>query len=177
MTLPSTRHYAGIGSRETPAEVLQEMQRLGANLARKGFVLRSGAAPGADSAFERGCDSAGGDKQIFLPWPGFADRPIEPGRVFAGVGPNALALAELHHPNWTACSRAARNLHARNGYQVLGRKLDDPVAFVICWTKDGKGGGGTGQALRIATANHIPIIDLGGAHGIEQIRDIPLFRA
>ena len=38
------------------------------------MVLRSGAAQGADSAFERGCGSVGGDKRIDLPKAGFRGR-------------------------------------------------------------------------------------------------------
>ena len=48
----------------------------------------------------------------------------------------------------------------RNGCQVLGLNLDDPVDAVVCWTKDGKGGGGTGQAIRIAKSRNIPIFDI-----------------
>ena len=50
---------------------------------------------------------------------------------------------------------------ARNSYQVLGRNLDDPVEFVICWTPGGSGSGGTGQAIRIAKDYQIPVFDLG----------------
>ena len=50
--------YAGVGSRSTPAEVLHWMESIGRGMARAGMVLRSGAARGADSAFERGCDRA-----------------------------------------------------------------------------------------------------------------------
>ena len=32
--------------------------------------------------------------------------------------------------------------------------------FVICWTKNGKGTGGTGQAIRIAKGFGIPVFDL-----------------
>ena len=63
--------YAGIGSRETPPDILLKMVKIGCHLAKMGWTLRSGGAPGADSAFEKGCDLGGGDKQIFLPWKGF----------------------------------------------------------------------------------------------------------
>jgi hypothetical protein len=33
--------------------------------------------------------------------------------------------------------------------------------MVICWTSRGLGGGGTGQAIRIAKAHKIPVFDLG----------------
>lgn len=153
-------YYAGIGSRETPQDTLHLMNRIAAHLARQGYTLRSGGAGGADTAFEAGCDAAAGQKQIFIPWSGFSGRRAgEPG-VHVGVGPNALALAERMHPNWSACSRGARALHARNGYQVLGPKLDTPVDFVVCWTPQAHRGGGTGQALRIAESHGITIYDL-----------------
>lgn len=158
------RYYAGIGSRQTPPEVLVFMARLAALYAMRGWTLRSGGAGGADSAFERGCDSKGGRKQIFLPWDGFSDRRAEQGRmhtVHAGVSEAALALAESFHPGWAHCSRGARALHARNCYQVLGLDLASPIELAFCWTPGGKGGGGTGQALRLSKDRGIPIYDLG----------------
>lgn len=160
----SARYYAGIGSRETPRAVLREFWRLGRDLAHRGMTLRSGGADGADSAFEGGCDSVNGPKQIFLPWDGFQGRHEDrtpDRRVYVGVGPQALDLAGGIHPAWKSCSRGARALHARNGYQVLGPKLDTPVDFVICWTKHGLGQGGTGQAIRIALDRGIRVYDVG----------------
>jgi len=48
------RAYTGIGSRACPPEILGVMFMLGEALAEQGWILRSGAAPGADSAFEQG---------------------------------------------------------------------------------------------------------------------------
>lgn len=151
--------YAGIGSRETPDEILDVMQEIALDLGGRGFVLRSGHAPGADQAFEKG--ARGYDAQIFLPWMGF-------GRTVAIDAPhvqhlpthNALNTVSKYHPNPKALSAGARLLHARNAQIVLGQSLDDPVDFIICWTKDAKGGGGTGQALRIARDKRIPWFDL-----------------
>ena len=153
--------YAGIGSRETPGDVLVLMQDIAAFLGERGYVLRSGGAGGADTAFERGCDRVAGEKEIFIPWNGFSGRKqTEPG-VYAGAGAAALALAREFHPAFDRCSQGAQKLHARNGYQVLGRRLDDPVRFVVCWTRGASGTGGTGQAIRIARANGIRVSDLG----------------
>lgn len=44
--------YAGIGSRETPMEVLELMTKASAWLGAKGYALQSGGAIGADMAFE-----------------------------------------------------------------------------------------------------------------------------
>lgn len=73
----------------------------------------------------------------------------------------ALDLAAKFHPAWNRCSPAAKKLHARNGFIVLGPNLNDPVKLVVAWTPGGLGGGGTGQALRIAQAYGIPVVDLG----------------
>lgn len=143
------KYYAGIGSRETPPLVLQRMTEKARELAAQGYILRSGAAEGADSAFEAG---AGDAKEIWLPWRGFNNHSS---RLLPSA--EAFVLAEKYHPAWIRCSGAARKLHARNCHQVLGADLRTPVEFVLCWTKDGKASGGTGQAIRIAQAFGIPV--------------------
>ena len=149
--------YAGIGSRETPLEVIKAMQTVAAALAKKHWILRSGGADGADTAFEIGCDSVGGNKEIYIPWKGFNKSTSELYRPHVG----AELIAKLTHPNWDACSDGAKKLHSRNVLQMLGLHLNHPVAFVICYTKNGSGAGGTGQALRIAAHLGIPVVDFG----------------
>lgn len=158
-------HYAGIGSRSTPFEVMRTISRLAGYLASRDWILRSGGADGADAAFEAGVPTPyktrGGNvpktmKQIFLPWESFNGNASNRFKV----SKEALEIASHHHPNWAACDRAARLLHGRNVLQVLGPRLDNPSKCVICWTPGGKGGGGTGQAIRIAIAHSIPVFDL-----------------
>jgi predicted Rossmann fold nucleotide-binding protein DprA/Smf involved in DNA uptake len=48
------KYYAGIGSRETPKEICNKMTEIASLLEKQDFVLRSGGANGADSAFEKG---------------------------------------------------------------------------------------------------------------------------
>lgn len=136
--------YAGIGSRETPETVCQAMGNIGMNLALRGFVLRSGAAIGADRAFEGGCDIVRGRKVI---------------RTATEHAP-PLEHAARYHPNWSACSDHAKALHARNSQIMLGDWLDEPVRFVVCWTDGGGATGGTGQALRIADDIGVPVFNL-----------------
>jgi hypothetical protein len=71
-----------------------------------------------------------------------------------------LEHAAKYHPAWHKCSYDVQRLHARNSLIMLGWQLNEPVDFVICWTKDGKASGGTGQALRIAEAYNIPIFNM-----------------
>jgi len=150
---------AGIGSRETPADVCGMMTVYASKLAGKGYVLRSGGANGADAAFELGCDLVDGEKEIYLPWRGFMGNssPLH------NVSLPALNEAKRFHPNWSRLNDAGRRLMGRNAYQVLGANLSvtDKVDFILFWTEDGKASGGTGQALRMAKYYEIPAYCIG----------------
>lgn len=151
--------YAGIGSRQTPQDVLQAMFDIGKALAGS-WILRSGHADGADLAFELGCDQNQGKKEIFIPWDGFNGASVRSGFIVPAFTDAALQIARKAHPAWDRCSTAAKKLHARNVYQILGISLDDPVDMVICWTPNASGSGGTGQAIRIAKSLNIPVFDI-----------------
>ena len=155
-----SKTYAGIGSRETPVEVQQKMTEIASRLSRINYVLYSGGAEGDDAAFEKGAEQ----KIIFLPWDNFNGRKIN--GVDYVQPPSNLDLVKQYHPNYLALSGKARALMSRNSYQVLGPDLQNPVEFVLCWTKDGKMVGGTSQALRIAKSKNIPIFNL--YHGYEE---------
>jgi len=46
----------------------------------------------------------------------------------------------------------------------------------LCWTKNGKSSGGTGQAIRIANDYKIPVFDAGKYNDIETVRiELKLF--
>lgn len=132
-------------------------------LEKAGLILRSGGANGADTAFENGVWHWP-NKQIFLPWSGFNRRTIrQPGCYVISHTyiDQAREIAAQYHPAWDKLAPNIREIHARNVAQVLGPQLNDPSLFVLCWTPDGKGGGGTGQAIRIAEGYGIPVFDMG----------------
>lgn len=149
--------YTGIGSRKAPPEILKAMASLGKYMALEGFTLRSGGAKGADSAFEDGCDSVHGKKEIYLPY-AFFNRNQSP---LFGSHYGARRIAKLFHPNWDNIGDHGRDFMGRNTYQVLGVDLNKPTEFIVCWTPHGKIVGGTGQALRMADHYRIPVINLG----------------
>lgn len=155
--------YTGIGSRETPPEILAKMTQIATYLASRDYYLRSGGAPGADSAFE---DGAGDKKQIFLPWRGFNGNKSN---LFE-IHPDAFETASRIHPAWDRCSQAAKKLHARNVHQVLGCNLNDPSEFVVCWTKDGEAVGGTATAIKLALHIGISVFNLGSPDGLQLLR-------
>ena len=155
--------YAGIGSRETPENAMHVLYQAGKRLAERGFTLRSGAAEGADTAFEEGCDQASyqggpGKKEIFIPWAGYNGRPKS---EFGEPPELAYEVAERIHPAWHHLKRGGRTLMARNCQQIMGQNLGSHALFVLCWTKGGKGAGGTGQAIRLAKSLGIPVFDIG----------------
>ncbi|MDE0456104.1 MAG: hypothetical protein OXI15_02315 [Chromatiales bacterium] len=158
------RRYAGIGSRQTPAEVLDRMRSIGAAMAEAGWLLRSGAAQGADSAFEAGAANAGGDREIWIPWNRYNGRtPDDPAVRIARNNDANRAIAAKRHPIWHDLGQGAQKLMVRNVHQILGEDPDVPAAvdIVLCWTEGGRGSGGTGMALRLAADHRIPIVDLG----------------
>ena len=141
--------YTGIGSRQTPPEILSIMTRFALKMSRLGWILRSGGAVGADTAFEKGATR----KDI---------------TIASDATPEAMKIAAKYHPMWSACSRYAQKLHGRNAFQVLGRDLKSPSSFLICWTIDGcisnkdrkRETGGTGTAISIADAHGVKIFNL-----------------
>lgn len=146
--------YAGIGSRKTPSNILSIMTNVAKQLDENNCILRSGAAEGADTAFEKGVHS--NRKEIYLPWLNFRNHPSK----LVG-NDKCMQLMQDIHPAWHKCSQAAKKLHARNVKQILGNALNDPVDFVLCWTEDGTLNGGTATAIRIANSLDIPVFNFG----------------
>ena len=155
--MPKTLYYAGIGSRETPQEYMELMYEIAFQMAPT-WTLRSG---GADTAFYQGAKNAKGPVEIFLPWEGFNGfTASDEGFYVPEYSTELLNIAAQFHPAWGSCNAGVKKMHARNVCQVAGLDLNTKTDLVICWTKDGKRGGGTGQALRIAGYLEIPIFDL-----------------
>lgn len=148
--------YAGIGARITPENIQQIMHKVAKFMETQNWVLRSGAADGADKAFESGVRNDH-NKEIFLPWGRFNGSSSP----FTQSLPEAFDVAQNHIVYWSQLSEGAKKLHARNAHQIMGRFLDDPVKVVICWTGRGQTIGGTASAIKIARSLNIPVLNLG----------------
>jgi len=143
------KYYAGIGSRDITEGVAMQMHAVADYLQSRGYILRSGGAKGSDKAFESGAVN----KQIF-----YANSATDISREFT----------KQFHPVPQALHGFVLDLMARNAYQVLGYSMNEPSDFVLCWTPDGcesdddrtRATGGTGQAISIASAYGIPIINI-----------------
>ena len=160
--------FTGIGSRETPEEVLEIIAKIAKIFSKKGFILRSGRAKGSDITFENNFE---GKKEIYLPWKGFegSDSPLYNHPTLAEE------IAFKFHPNLYGCSQGVIKLMTRNSCQVLGKDCKTPCDFIVCYCavdKNGKWIGGTGQALRIASdpKYNIPIFNLFFKEDLEKLK-------
>ncbi|WYV99132.1 DprA-like DNA recombination-mediator protein [Pseudomonas phage vB_PpuM-Amme-3] len=185
-----SKFYTGVGSRETPAVVLDLMREMARIFAGKGLTLRSGAADGADQAFELGWldwhlnarsrpDQHEPRAELYLPWDGF-NKHGRDGCFGANIVPEldckitwekAREIARSIHPAWDSVKkdgtpvmgRGPKALHTRNVYQVLGQTLDEPSRFLVGYAKLDKQGnpkGGTATAMKLAERYGVTVYNL-----------------
>jgi hypothetical protein len=163
-----TMTYAGVGSRNTPPEVLKQMTELAKELEKKGYTLNTGDAVGADTAFGKGTNK----KTVFT-----ADDATNKTRV----------IAKEIHPKPDALAGKSLDLQARNTNQVFGKNLDTPVDFIVVWTPNGetradqrvyfgktsdKNTGGTGQAIALAQLKGITVINMANSNWRTELDNI-----
>ena len=166
--------YTGIGSRQTPEDILRGMSILAKLRGQRGDILRSGGADGADDAFERGCLEADGTKEIYLPWFKFNGRVAWPRRGYRewnkDLEGELWELVKEFHPRAMSLSQATCKLMFRNCHQVLGWDLKTPTEQVVFWAPEFKAdkfgnicdcSGGTGFAVRLAHRHRIDIFTMG----------------
>lgn len=175
--LPSMgeKHYAGIGTRKLAPPQRALCVKIGKYLAGNGWVLHTGAAPGADQAFARGALEGGGQLVLHLPWPSYEEdwfskipsqysRNIQVEVLDADKRSGGAYDREAHdsvydfHPAAERLRQGGLKLHARN-YRILKPKgLPTPVGF--CVAIPSPGGGGTAQGIRLSEFMKVPVVRL-----------------
>jgi hypothetical protein len=168
MNKVNNKYYAGVGSRETPAEILTIMSRLATKLGHDGWVLRSGHAPGADQAFEKGIVD-GLHADIYLPWKKFHSEVHNKNCTYLTMGEpfyhdcyDRVREIVKYLPNYPRGSGHYNiKFHGRNWCQVFGTD-NTPVKMVVCYSRIIKGipQGGTATAIRLAEHHGIPVYNL-----------------
>lgn len=160
--------YTSVGSRKTPLEELMLQSKLVYLLNLLNITVRTGDCPEGGDLYTRHSVKVNPNAiEVYRP---------------SDVNDAALHLASQYHPYWDNCKWGARRLHARNGFQVLGMGLDDPSAFLVCYTESGaltqeerikqfKKTGGTGQAIALAEAHRVPVFNLGRSDHKVMIED------
>ena len=155
--------YAGIGSRRLTADQLKICRWIGYRLAKRGWMLSTGAAKGADQAFAEGALRAGGKVILHLPWWSYEKEWVD--AMCARYGDQiiidvldpkkdkeALHSVEIYHPAWYRLSQGALKLHARN-YKIV-----KDVEIILAWPVNNSGG--TMQGIRIAEDLGIRVLRL-----------------
>ena len=161
-------YWTGIGSRETPASVLNDMEQYAIELARAGLVLRSGGAQGADTAFYNGYRYAREqllypcEAEIYVPWASFALSVREDWKHIYRRNHTAVTWAKAVHPVYSALKQGVQLLHERNVHQVLGKDLSTKSAFVLFYAQETNGvvKGGTATAVHLARLVGVPTINM-----------------
>jgi hypothetical protein len=171
--------YAGIGSRTITTEERTTILVLAAQLSKRGCIVYSGNADGADIAFQTG---SGGNCVIMLPYLNFNVKQYDLSRSLAyynlGRSKTGQASIDDFHPAPRSLTQGGRCMMARNFHQVMGVTAEDAgmgtsftstgkvrdytgpsilwprVSFVVCCSDENEQGviGGTGQACRIAAS-------------------------
>lgn len=153
-------YVACIGSRETPAPILEWMRSAGEQLVRAGYRIVSGNAPGADQAWAAGGNKADpSNVTLCLPW-----EPFEAHAVHSRNNVRVLArrqtpdekryydIAAATHPHWLSLTMGAQRLHARNAIIV------ETARVVLGYMQPGSWG--TASAFRIAKLLKVPTINV-----------------
>lgn len=178
--------YSGIGSRETPDEVLGVMEDAAFRLARMGFTLRSGKAAGADAAFQLGAQRyhqlypetpSPWIAEIYIPWRGFKGGeglsdlydilPDVLDKQYPGYDDMRWEWVKEVHGGWEKLSQGARKLHERNIHQLFGPDLGNAYVnqskFVLYYapeTRTGNPKGGTATCVNLAKKQGIRTLNL-----------------
>lgn len=161
---------AGIGSRKTPEKTLEDIRAIGELCRSLKVFVRSGHAEGADMAFEEGAKEY---TLVYMPWHDFGPKKkAAPARNYIYFDDTpaiskklAMESVDKFHPAPHHLKWGGRVCLARDFFQVMGTSGKAPVSCIVCWAEPkGKGydevKGGTGQAVRIARANGLPVFNL-----------------
>jgi hypothetical protein len=163
LPIPFKGWFAGVGSRETPEEILALMRLISQALYARGYALSSGDAEGADTAFYEGAVLSPHFHQlgarIYLAWNGVRNRYHDPKNYFFDASKfptweSANSIALEARGSWEGLGRGGIAMHTRNVFQIMGACLTEPVSSIVYWGipvgKTEKVRGGTNTALQLA---------------------------
>lgn len=180
LEIPPSGYYTGVGSRETPEEVLDLIRSLGKKFCDRGWRGRSGCAPGADTAWWEGAkmsaryEEVGFDNYLPNEWmfkkPQYGAIVPDPEKHIFNVKTfppdiyeKAKQLAFEARGSFEGLKTGGIELHIRNAFQVLGHNLDTASRAVVLWAEPrGRNAvhGGTNTAYQIAKRFGIEVINL-----------------
>ena len=184
------RYYTGVGIRETPFEIYLVMKACAMVFEKKGYILRSGTALGADSAFEQGITNPD-NAEIYIPYKSFPQKMWKENSAINYIIPsenkdkyfqaNNLLMRNNLYKRWeTVKQEWVMKLHNRNIFQVLGQNLNkkEKSMFCLCYTScgsttyeqtDPNRTGGTGTAINTSSFFDVPVFNLAKENHLNRI--------
>lgn len=158
--------YAGIGSKKAGPVICSKAQRLGYYLANREWTLYSSHSPNFEVNLELGADASSlGETLIFLPHSGYNGALSN----FSEPLPFSYAIAQELYSEWDSLNFKNKTIISNVCHQILGRNLESPVSFVLCWTEDGSStfhdipsdSGPVYFGIKLASMVGIPVFNLG----------------
>lgn len=153
--------YVGTGNRDTPNDVLQQMEALAKTLESFGYTLRSSAMDGPPMAFEKGTK----DVELHLPWKDFNQRHS---KSYFNTD-EIKTIAKMFQPTFDGLKPVIQAFLSTNVRTLLGKDLKSRAMFVVLWSADGaeksvectQTTGSMAHVIKLATAMKIPVFNLG----------------
>lgn len=162
--------YAGMSNPDTPETVTAQMKRLATYLEEQGYTLRTNGGKGGEEAFEQGVER----KEIHLPWKRFNDRDSK----FNRTSDEAKAVIRQFAPSFDTLKPAVQTIVASKAHVILGKDLQNPVKFLVCWSQDGAESssekspktGYIGVAIALASSLKIPVFNLQKPDALDRLK-------
>lgn len=158
------------------------MVRIGTAMTDRGWMLRSGGATGADTAFHQGVLKSSRYPEIlpeiYLSWSGMGGMYPDPSQGLIDSQRNhlwqtATEIALQARGSFNGLGRGGIAHHTRNVFQVLGSDLRTPSRMLVCWARPigrrGNVAGGTNTAVQIALKYNVPVRNLYYPEVIESV--------
>lgn len=169
-------YATGVGSRKIPVWAYQAMRGIATVMKQRGYMWRTGDAPGADEAIRLGSQ---GEVEVWRARNRPTNEPCKTVRVMSNsmyvVSGNWLVRNHLMSYFWNIEDWFTKYAHARNVYQVIGwptgaarmetafHQTFELSEFLLYWApvdKQGRVKGGTRTAVGTAKVMGVPTYNL-----------------
>lgn len=122
--------------------------------------------------------------EMYLPWAGYNTMLQEHKGVNTVVNlsnfDNASSIIKLVHPTYMSCRPTTKKLHAKNALIIFGKKLSNPVDFLITVASPDPVSktvlGSTSSALDLAKVKGIPVFNFSPEENVmDVLKDLRIF--
>ena len=162
--------YAFIANKEAPADIIALAGKIAKRLDEMGYTTRTGGTEGLEDSVEAAVSKV----EVYIPWKDFNQKASK----FNRNDKSAADLVKPFHPTFDTLKPAIQAIVARNVHIILGKNLQSPVGFVVCWSADGvehakdktAKTGFVGIPIAIASSLKIPVFNLKNADALERMK-------